>query len=91
MLLIPNATKDWGKSRFFYPHIQELSKVVYKKTLVRCMLYETRLCNYNKHMLIAQDCVKFRGRIAWQSFLVNNFTEIPDVVQVKKIKILFSR
>ena len=34
MLLIPNATNDWTKSWFFSPHyIQEISKVVYKKTL----------------------------------------------------------
>ena len=28
------------------------------------MVYETRVRIYNKRMLIAQDCVKFRGRIA---------------------------
>ena len=31
MLLIPNATNDWKKSRLFYPHIQEINKVVNKK------------------------------------------------------------
>ena len=35
MLLIPNATNNWTKSRFFfYPHYTgEISKVVFKKTL----------------------------------------------------------
>ena len=35
------------------------------------------------------DCIKVCGLIAWQSFLVNNFGAFPDVVQVKKMKILF--
>ena len=39
---------------------------------------------YNKRMLIAQDCVKFPGRIAWQSFLLNNLTDFLDVERVKK-------
>ena len=38
----------------------------------------------NKHMLIAQVCVKFRWRIARQSFLENNFVYFSDVVRVKK-------
>ena len=33
---------------------------------------------------MAHDCIEFRGRIAWQRFLVNNFADFPDVVQVKK-------
>ena len=33
---------------------------------------------------MAHDCIEFRGRIAWQSFLVNNFADFPDVVHVKK-------
>ena len=55
------------------------------------MQYETHTCIYNKCMVIAQDCVKLRGRIALQRFLVHNFADFPDVVWVKKIKILFSR
>ena len=51
----------------------------------------TALCIYNKRMLIAQDSIRFCGRIAWQTFLINKFADIPDVVRVKKIKILFSR
>ena len=74
----------------FFPTHQEISKAVYKKTFVRQILYETRLFNYNKHLLIAQDCMKFCRGLAWQRFLVNNIADFPDVVWVKKIKILFS-
>ena len=42
------------------------------------MLYETGTRIYNKRMLIVQDCVKFRRRIAWQSFHENNFADFPD-------------
>ena len=35
-------------------------------------------------MLRKEDCGKFRGRIAWQSFLENNFADFSDVVRVKK-------
>ena len=45
------------------------------------MLYETRARIYNKRMLIAQDCIKFHGRIALQSFLVNNFADFSDVLK----------
>ena len=51
---------------------------------VRPMLCETRTCIYNKCMLIAQDCIKFRWCIARQSFLVNSFADFLDVVLVKK-------
>ena len=39
MLLIPSVTNDWAKSRFFYPHIQEINKVVTRKLLsgICCM------------------------------------------------------
>ena len=43
------------------------------------MLYETHIHIYNKCMLIAQDCVEFHRSITRQSFLVNNFADIPDV------------
>ena len=52
MLLIPNATNDLMKTRFFYLHIQLISKDVYKKTHVWSMLYKTCV-----RMLIPQDCV----------------------------------
>ena len=42
---------------------------------------------YSKRMLCKQDCVKFRERIAWQTFFENNFADISDVVRVKDIKI----
>ena len=38
---------------------------------------------YNKRMLCEHDCVKFRGRIAWHSFLENNFAEFLNEVWVK--------
>ena len=47
------------------------------------MLYEICAGIYNKCMLIAQESIKFCRRIVWQSFLVNNFADFPDVVQVK--------
>ena len=40
--------------------------------------------HYSKHMLCEQDCVKFRGRIAWHIFLENNFADFPDAVRVKR-------
>ena len=39
--------------------------------------------HHSKRMLHKQDCIKFRGRIAWQSFSENNFADFSDVVQVK--------
>ena len=50
------------------------------------MWYETRAHIYNKHMLIAQDCVKFCERNAWQSFLVNNFADFPECSGVKFVQ-----
>ena len=47
------------------------------------MLYETSACIYNKRMLITQDCVKFCGYIAGHRFLINNFADFSNVVQVK--------
>ena len=62
----PPMTKSW----FFYLHIQEISpwnqQSCLQENSVRRILYETHVCIYNKCMLIAQDCVKFRGCIAWQ-------------------------
>ena len=40
--------------------------------------------HYSKRMLRKQDCIMFRGRIAWQEFLENNFADFSDVMQVKK-------
>ena len=40
--------------------------------------------HYSKRMLRKQDCVKFCGRIAWQSCFENNCANFSDVVQVKK-------
>ena len=47
--------------------------------------------HYSKRMLRKQVLVKFRGRVAWQSFLENNFADFSDVVRVKNIKISSSR
>ena len=65
--------------------IQEISKAVCKKTMSETHAFIGKL------MLRKQDCVKFRGHIAWQSFFENNFADFSDVVRVKKIKILSSR
>ena len=71
--------------------VQEISKVVCKKTLSETLAFITSLCcmkrtHYSKRMLRKQDCVKFLGRIAWQSVFENNFADFSDVVG-KKIKI----
>ena len=69
---------------FFYLHIRKISKVVYKKTLPDvCCIKTHHACIHKERMLIAQDCIKFRGHIAWQSFLVNNFADFPDLVRSK--------
>ena len=49
--------------------IQEISKVVCKKTLTEMRAFITSLCcmkrtHYSKRMLRKQDCIKFHGRIA---------------------------
>ena len=67
---------------FFYPHIWEISKFVYKKN--RYMLYETRTLKTS-----ARWSHRIASSFAWvshdsSSFLVNNFADFPDVVQVKK-------
>ena len=49
----------------------------------KLMLYETHALK--QAMLRKQDWVKFRGRIAWQSFFFeNNFADFSNVVGVKK-------
>ena len=42
--------------------------------------------HYSKRIMRKQDCVKFRGRIAWQSLFENNFADFSDVVRIKKKK-----
>ena len=39
--------------------------------------------HYSKRMLRKQDCVKFRGHIAWQSLFENNFADFSGVVRIK--------
>ena len=89
MLQIQNATINWTKSRFFSCTIQEISKVVCKKTLSETCAFLTSLCcmkcaHYSKRMVHKQDCIKFCGRIAWQSFFENNFADFYDAVRLKK-------
>ena len=93
MLLIPNAINEWTKFRFFSTRTSGKSIKLFTRKL--CQAYdETCMCIYNKRMLIAQDCVKFRGHRAW----VYCMTEItckqlcwfPGYGAGKKIKILFS-
>ena len=74
MLLIPNATKKMTERNQFQPHIQEISKIVYKKTPVRPMPYETLLHNYNTSMLIA-------GALPDKnSYNVNDFADFLDLI-----------
>ena len=91
MLLTQNATNDWVKSWLFLPALYRKS-VVCKKTMSETRTVLTSLCSmkrahYSKRMLCKQDCVKFRGLIARQSFFEYNFADFSDVVRVKKIKI----
>ena len=69
--------------------VQEIVKVVCKKTMSEMHAFITSLCcmkraHYSKRMLRKHDCVKFPGRIAWQSFCENNFADFSGVVRVKK-------
>ena len=102
MLSIANAANSKRHQQLdeiliiFTRTIQEISKVVCKKTVSETRTLITSLCcmkrsHYSKRMLRKQDCVKFHGRIAWQSFSENNFADFSDVVPVKKIKISSSR
>ena len=43
-----------------------------------------KCAHYSKRMLCKQDCIKFCGRTAWQSFFENNFCRFLHIVQVKK-------
>ena len=81
-LLIQNATNDWMKSWLFLPALHRKSA----KLFVRKLVTETRafmiisICcmkpvHYSKSMLRKQDCIKFRGHIAWQNFFENNFVD----------------
>ena len=69
--------------------IQEISKVVCKKTLLETCAFITSLCcikcaHYSKRTLHKQDCVIFCGCIAWQRFFENNFADFSNVVRVKQ-------
>ena len=101
MLLIQNATNDWTKSWLILPALYRKSAKLfvlencqtrYWKTMSETSAIITSLCcmkhaHYSKRMLRKQDCIKFCGRIAWQSVSENNFADFSDVVRVKKIKI----
>ena len=69
MLLIQNTTNDWKKSRFLFT----VTSVVYKKTLsgICCMKLGVHI--YNKHMLIAQDCIKFPGT-GWGAYCMTEIS-----------------
>ena len=64
MLLILNATNDWMKSKLFLPAHPGNQQSCLQENSVRRMLYDIHERIYNKRMLIAQDCVKFRGHWA---------------------------
>ena len=72
----------WQNTDFLKRTSEKSAKL--RITLVRHKLYETHARSCNKRMLIAQDCIKFHRRIEWQSFLVNNFADLSDVVRIKK-------
>ena len=85
MLLLWNATMTGWTLDFFTRTIQKINKVDYKKILSETHAFTTRVCCmkcanflpvYNKCMLCEHDCVKFYKRVAWHSFLENNFAEL---------------
>ena len=86
--IIPNATNDWTESKLFLPAHPGNQQSCLQENSVGCMLYETCACIYNKRMLIAQDCAKFRGHRAraycMTEISVNNIADFPDV----RIKII---
>ena len=59
---------------FFTRTILKINKVVYEKILSETRAFITSVCEH--------DCVKFRRRIVWHSFLENNFAEFFDEVRV---------
>ena len=70
--------------------IQEISKVVCKKTRSETHAFITSSCcmkraNYRKRMLCKQDCVSFEGVLHDRVF-ENSFVDFSDVVPVKKKK-----
>ena len=80
--------------------IQEISKVVCKKTMSQMRAFITSLCcmkrvHYSKRMLHKQDCLKFHGHIAWQEFFFWKqlcwFPQCSAGKKKKKIKISSSR
>ena len=91
MLAIPNASNDWRNLDIF-THTSGIGLSSLQENSCQvgvCYIKPVRI--HNKRTLIAQDCVKCRRRIAWRRFLVYNLADFLNVVQVKKIKILFSR
>ena len=68
--------------------IQEISKVVCKKTMSETRAFLISLCcmkcvHYSKLMLRKQDCVVSRAYCMTEIF-ENNFVDFSDVVRVKK-------
>ena len=72
--------------RFFYLHIQEIGKVVYKTTLldICCQAYAVKnACIYTKHTLNARWAYRIASRFT--GILHNSFlADVPDLVGVKK-------
>ena len=87
MLLIPNATNEWMKSRFSTCTSRKSAKLFTKNS---CQAYTVwnPACNYNRCMLIIHDFIKF----SWQSFLVNNFADFVQSLLALGIQwLLFQR
>ena len=69
----------WKPAKLFTKKLSETRAFI---TSVCCMKRAHFLAVYNKRMLCENDCVKFRGRIAWHSFLEINFAEFLYEVRV---------
>ena len=65
-------------SRFLWENSVRNEHIYNKRMLYETCAFITSVCYRCKH-----DCIKFCGRIAWHSFLENNFAELLDEVRVK--------
>ena len=67
----------------FYPHYTENQQsYLLENSLRNAFIFVT--LHYSKGMLCEQDCIKFRGHIARQSFLKTTLLIPRYIVRVKK-------
>ena len=77
-----------GRNFFILPHPENQQSCFQAKS-GRRMLYETCVCIYNKHMLADGTGLHQVLQVyCLTDFLVNNFADFSDVVQVKKSRFL---